>query len=142
LFAECSHFVNMSCLAICLKSVAHLFFGCSIERESRLDFESGQSDVYNMFESVVDVVHGKKKKLLFVKCMDCGRFSSFRPKSKGIQFTVLYCNHCGRQVSLGAQGIDRPISEDAEIFCENCIDDCRKCQISKLVNEQSRQRSR
>jgi len=25
-----------------------------------LDLESGQSDVYNMFEAVVDVVHGRK----------------------------------------------------------------------------------
>lgn len=75
--------------------------------KTRLDFESGQSDVYNMFEAVVDVVHGKKsKKLLFVKCIDCGRFSSFRPKSKVIQFTALYCSSCGSLICFGTQGID------------------------------------
>ncbi|MCJ7614442.1 hypothetical protein MUO71_06755 [Candidatus Bathyarchaeota archaeon] len=99
--------------------------------KTRLDFESGQSDVYNMFEAVVDVVPGKKsKKLLFVKCMDCGRFSSFRPKSNVIQFTALYCSSCGSLICFGTQGIDGHISECAEIFCENCEDDCRKCQIS------------
>jgi hypothetical protein len=29
-------------------------------------------------------------------------------------------------------------SELAEIFCEKCEDDCRKCPINKLANEQSR----
>ena len=103
-----------------------------------MDFESGQSDVYNMFEAVVDVVHGKKgEKLKFAKCMKCGRLNPFRPKSKGMQFTAIRCNNCGSIISFGARGMDPHISELAEIFCENCEDDCRKCPISKLANEQS-----
>jgi len=103
-----------------------------------LDLGSGQSDVYNMFEAVVDVIHGKKrKKLKFAKCMKCGRFSPFRPKSKGMQFTAFYCNHCGNIISFGARRMNPQISELAEIFCENCEDDCRKCQINKIANEQA-----
>ena len=104
-----------------------------------MDFESGQSDVYNMFEAVVDVVHGKKReKLKFAKCMKCGRLNPFRPKSKAMQFTAICCNNCGSIISFGTRGMDPHISELAEIFCENCEDDCRKCPISKLANEQSR----
>ncbi len=104
-----------------------------------MDFESGDGYVYNLFESVIDVVHGKKrKKLKFAKCMKCGRLSPFRPKSKkGMQFTALYCNNCGSIISFGTRGKNQQISELAEIFCENCEDDCRKCQINKIANEQT-----
>ncbi|MCW4015015.1 MAG: hypothetical protein NWF06_01465 [Candidatus Bathyarchaeota archaeon] len=104
-----------------------------------MDFESGEDYVYNMFEALVDVVHGKKqKKLELAKCMSCGRYSPFRPKSTGMQFTAIYCNHCGSIISFGARGKNKKISEDAEIFCENCEDDCRKCQINKIANEYTR----
>jgi len=104
-----------------------------------LDFESGDDYVYNMFEAVIDAVHGKKReKLKFAKCMKCGRSSPFRPKSNGMQFTAFYCNHCGSIISFGARNKNPQISEQYEIFCEKCQDDCRKCQINKLANEQSR----
>lgn len=104
-----------------------------------MDIESGESYIYNMFEAVVDVVHGKKLgKLKFVKCTNCGRLNPFRPKSEGMQFTVICCNNCGSIISFGTRGMGPHISELADLFCENCEDDCRKCSISKLANEQSR----
>ena len=106
------------------------------EREAALDFGSGEDYVYGMFEAVIDVVHGKKhEKLKFAKCMKCGRLNSFKPKSKGMQLTALYCSHCGSLISFGARGKNQKISELAEIFCEGCEDDCRKCQINKIANE-------
>ena len=113
-----------------------------MEREP-LDFESGEGYVYSMFEAVIDVVHGKKlQKLQFVKCMKCGRVNSFRPKSKGMQFTAVHCKNCGCLISFGVRGKESGISERAQIFCENCEDDCRKCPINKVVNEQTFSRNR
>jgi hypothetical protein len=110
---------------------------------SLMDLESGEGYVYDMFEAVVDVVHGKKrKKLKFAKCAKCGRLNPFRPRSKGIQFTALYCKHCGSLISFGTNGKNQQISKLAEIFCENCEDDCRKCPINKLANEQTFSRKR
>ena len=101
-----------------------------------MGFGSGNDDVYNIFEAVVDVVHGKKQqKLKLAKCGKCGRYNTFRPKSKGLQQTALYCNHCGAMIVFGVNGKTEEISELAQIFCENCEDDCRKCQINKLANE-------
>ena len=92
-----------------------------------------------MFEAVIDVINGKKReKLKFAKCTRCGRLNPFRPKTKGMQFTTIRCSNCGNMISFGARGMDSQISEFAEIFCENCEDDCRICPISKLANEQRR----
>jgi hypothetical protein len=103
-----------------------------------LDFESGDEYIYGMFEAVVDVVHGKKRdKLRFAKCPKCGRLNPFRPKSKGMQFTAMRCSNCGSIICFGVRGMNSHFSELAEIFCENCEDDCRKCPINKLANEQS-----
>ncbi|MDH5689813.1 MAG: hypothetical protein OEY81_00070 [Candidatus Bathyarchaeota archaeon] len=103
-----------------------------------MDLESGEGYIYDMFEAVVDVVHGKKlEKLKFAKCTKCGRLNPFRPKSKGMQFTAIRCNNCGNIISFGTRGMDSHISELAETFCENCEDDCRKCPINKLANEQT-----
>ena len=133
-----SQIVNMSVLAIFLKLPASPFLCWQRRGKPALDFESDEGYVYNLFEAVVDVVHGKKrKKLAFAKCTKCGRLSPFRPKSKGMQFTALYCNSCGNLISFGTIGRNPQISELAEIFCENCEEDCRKCQISKLANEKS-----
>ena len=108
------------------------------EGKAQLDLESGEGYIYDMFEAVFDVVHGKKlQKRKFAKCMKCGRLNLFRPKSKGIQFTAIRCNNCGSIISFGARGKETSISKRAEIFCENCEDDCRKCPITKLANEQS-----
>ena len=108
-----------------------------------MDIESGEGYFCNMFEAVVDVVHGKKlEKLKFIKCTNCGRLNPFRPKSKSMQFTTIRCSNCGNIISLGVRGMDSNISELAEIFCENCEDDCRKCPINKLVNEQTFSRKR
>lgn len=104
-----------------------------------MDFASGDGYIYSMFEAVVDVVHGKKReKLQFAKCLQCGRLNPFRPKSKGMQFTAMRCSNCGSIICFGVRGMDSHLSELAEIFCENCEDDCRKCPIYKLVNEQNR----
>ena len=104
-----------------------------------MDFASGDGYIYSMFEAVVDVVHEKKrKKLKFAKCPQCGRLNPFRPKSKGMQFTAMRCSNCGSIICFGVRGMDSHLSELAEIFCENCEDDCRKCPINKLANEQNR----
>jgi DNA-directed RNA polymerase subunit RPC12/RpoP len=106
------------------------------ERTPALDFESGDDYVYNVFEALIDVVHGEKtKKLQMAKCLKCGRLNSFRPKSKSMQLIALYCKHCGSMISFGIRGKDPKFGESAEIFCENCEDDCRKCHINKLANE-------
>ncbi|PVX24017.1 MAG: hypothetical protein CW691_08910, partial [Candidatus Bathyarchaeum sp.] len=90
-----------------------------------------------------DVVHGKKReKPKFAKCMKCGSYNLFRPKSKSMRFTTFYCNKCGAIISFGARGKGDQISEQAEIFCENCEDDCRKCQINKLADKQTYSRKR
>jgi DNA-directed RNA polymerase subunit RPC12/RpoP len=100
-----------------------------------LDFESGEGYIYDMFEAVFDVVHGKKpKKLKFAKCMNCSRLNPFRPKSKGTQFTAIRCNNCGGTISFGARGKESRISEHAQIFCENCEDDCTQCPINKQTS--------
>jgi hypothetical protein len=109
------------------------------ERKPDLDFESGDEYVYSMFEAVIGVVHGKKReKLRFAKCPNCGRLNPFRPKSKGMQFTAMRCSNCESIICFGVSGMNSHFSELAEIFCENCEDDCRKCPINKLANEQSR----
>ncbi|MFA5363860.1 MAG: hypothetical protein WC325_01595 [Candidatus Bathyarchaeia archaeon] len=101
-----------------------------------MDFEPEQKEVYNMFEALVDVVHGEKtEKLKLAKCTQCERFNTFRPKSKGMKSTAFYCNHCGSIICFGTNGKTAEIHESAEIFCENCEDDCRKCQINKLADE-------
>ena len=106
-----------------------------------MDFESGDVYVYNAFQAIIDVVHGEKqKKLVFARCVKCGRLSSFRPKSTGMQSNALYCKHCGTLISFGVNGKDAELSEGAQIFCENCEDDCRKCQINKIANENLRKR--
>ncbi|PVX24875.1 MAG: hypothetical protein CW716_09250 [Candidatus Bathyarchaeum sp.] len=108
-----------------------------------MDFESGDGYVYNIFEAVVDVVHGEKcKKIVFAKCINCGKLSPFRPKSNSMQLNALYCKHCGSLISFGTSGKDPKIGERAEIFCENCQDDCRKCQINKIANENLRKKRR
>ncbi len=108
-----------------------------------MDFESGEGYIYGMFEAVFDVVHGKKtQKLKFAKCTKCGRLNPFRPKSKGIQFTAIRCNNCGSIISFGAIGKESHISERAEIFCENCEDDCTQCPINELTNEHTFSRKR
>jgi hypothetical protein len=110
---------------------------------SPMDLESGEDYIYDMFEAVVDVVNGKKReKLKFAKCSKCGRLNPFRPRSKGMQFTALYCKHCGSLISFGTNGKNQQISKLAEIFCENCEDDCRKCPINRLANEQTFSRNR
>ena len=104
-----------------------------------MDFASGDDYIYSMFEAVVDVVHGKKReKLQFAKCQKCGRLNPFRPKSKGMQSTAMHCSNCGSIICFGVRGMNSHFSELAEIFCEKCEDDCRKCPINKLANEQSR----
>lgn len=104
-----------------------------------MDFASGDEYVYSMFETVVGVVHGKKReKLQFAKCPKCGRLNPFRPKSKGMQSTTMRCSNCESIICFGVRGMDSHFSELAEIFCKNCEDDCRKCPINKLANEQSR----
>jgi len=104
-----------------------------------LDFASGDDYIYSMFEAVVDVVHGKKReKLQFAKCPQCGCLKSFRPKSKGIQSTAMRCSNCGSIICFGVRGMGSNFRDLAEIFCENCEDDCRKCPIYKLANEQNR----
>jgi predicted RNA-binding Zn-ribbon protein involved in translation (DUF1610 family) len=104
-----------------------------------LDFESGDQYIFSMFEAVVDVVHGtKSKKLQFAKCPKCGSLTPFIPKSKRMQFTSMRCNNCGSVIAFGVRGMNSHIGELAEIFCENCEDDCRKCPINKLANELSR----
>lgn len=119
----------------CLQPFPH----CSRRGKPDLDFESGDDYVYSMFETVIDVVHGKKRdKLQFAKCPKCGRLNPFRPKSKGVQSTAMRCSNCGSIICFGLRGMSSHFSELAEIFCENCTDDCRKCSISKLANKQIR----
>jgi predicted RNA-binding Zn-ribbon protein involved in translation (DUF1610 family) len=106
-----------------------------------LDFESGDDYVYGMFEALIDVVHGKKReKLQFAKCPKCGRLNPFRPKSTGIQSTAMRCNKCGSLICFGVRAMNSHFGELAEIFCENCTDDCRKCSIHKVANEMSRRK--
>ena len=101
-----------------------------------MDFESGDGYVYDIFKAVIDVVFEEKsKKIQLAKCMICNRLNSFRPNSKGMQFTALYCKYCGGIISFGSEGKDPKINESAKIFCENCKNDCRKCQINRLANE-------
>lgn len=103
-----------------------------------MDFESGDDYVYSMFEALIDVVHGKKReKLQFAKCPKCGRLNSFRPKSTGIKSTAMRCSSCGSIICFGVRGMSSHLGELAEIFCENCTDDCRKCSINKVANELS-----
>lgn len=103
-----------------------------------MDFGSGDDYIYGMFEAVVDVVHGKKqRKLKLAKCPKCGRLNAFRPKSKGMQFTAMRCSNCGSIISFGVRRMDSNLRELADIFCENCEDDCRKCPINKLANKKS-----
>jgi DNA-directed RNA polymerase subunit RPC12/RpoP len=101
-------------------------------------FESGEGHIHGMFEAVSDVVQGKKlQKRKFAKCMKCGRLNLFRPKSKAIQFNAIRCSNCGSIISFGVRGKESGISERAEIFCENCEDDCRHCPINKITNEET-----
>lgn len=139
-----SGYVNMSSFAILLKSGRALFCIVQGRGKPNLDFGSGEGYIYDMFEAVCDVVHGNKqqKRKFVAKCMKCGRLNLFRPQSKGIQFTAIRCNNCGSLISFGARGKESAISERAEIFCENCEDDCRQCPINKLTNEQTFSRRR
>jgi hypothetical protein len=96
-----------------------------------------------MPKAVFDGAQEKKlQKLKLAKCMKCGRLNPFRPKSKGIQFTAIRCKGCGSIISFGVNGKESSISKRAEIFCENCEDDCRQWTINKLTNEHTFSRKR
>ena len=108
-----------------------------------MDVRSGKGQIYGMSEDVFDVAKEKGlKKLRLAKCMKCGRLTPFRPKSKGIQFTAIRCKGCGSIISFGVNGKESSISKRAEVFCENCTDDCRQCPINKLTNEHTFSRKR
>jgi hypothetical protein len=83
--AQYSTYLNMSNLAIVLKSRKRVYSTVQKEREAHLEHRSDEDHINCSSETVfADDQKKKTQKLKFAKCMKCCRLNHFRPESKGI----------------------------------------------------------